>query len=103
MLLVWEPPMYGRSAAGVSWTMATHQPAGPNQRFTVAYSSATVATPSSACGTRMLHELSPNMRTDRPVTHSAAGVLSTVIELAASEEPKNHAFQLCEPAWAAAE
>jgi hypothetical protein len=35
--------------------------------------------------------------------HSAAGGLSTVIELAASEDPKNIAFQLAEPAWAAAE
>jgi len=47
--------------------------------------------------------LSPKTRTDRPVTHSAPGVLSTVIALAASEEPKNHAFQLSPPACAAAE
>ena len=26
MLLFCDPPMYGRSAAGVSWTIATHQP-----------------------------------------------------------------------------
>ena len=51
----------------------------------------------------MLHELSPKIRTDRPLIQSAAGVLSTVIELAASEEPKNQAFQLCEPACEAAE
>ena len=51
----------------------------------------------------MLHELRPKIRTDRAMTHSAAGGLSTVMELAASEEPKNNAFQLCEPAWAAAE
>ena len=41
----------------------------------------------------MLHELSPNSRTDRPIIHSDAGVLSTVIAPAASEEPKNNAFQ----------
>jgi hypothetical protein len=27
MLLVWEPPMYGRDDAGHSSTIATHQPA----------------------------------------------------------------------------
>ena len=37
------------------------------------------------------------------MTHSAAGGLSTVMKLAASLEPKNSAFQLCDPAWAAAE
>ena len=35
--------------------------------------------------------------------HSAAGVLSTVMKLAASEEPKKNAFQLVAPACAAAE
>jgi hypothetical protein len=62
-----------------------------------------VATPASACGTRIDHELSPNSRTDNPMSHSDAGVLSTVIELPASDEPKKNAFQLSEPAWAAAE
>src|SRR5690606_23329613 len=56
-------------------------------RRTVACTSATVATPISACGTRMLHELRPNSRTDSPITHSDAGGLSTVIEPAASEAP----------------
>ena len=51
----------------------------------------------------MLHALTPNTRADRLITHSAAGVLSTVIAFAASLEPKNSAFQLSEPAWAAAE
>ena len=51
----------------------------------------------------MLHELRPKMRTDRPMIHNEAGGLSTVIALAASDEPKNQAFQLCEPACAAAE
>ena len=51
----------------------------------------------------MLQALSPNSRTDSAITHSEAGVLSTVIELAASDEPKKNAFQLTEPAWAAAE
>ena len=74
-----------------------------NRRRTEAYTTPTVATPIKACGTRMLHELRPKMRTDRPMIHSEAGGLSTVIALAASEDPKNHAFQLCEPACAAAE
>lgn len=51
----------------------------------------------------MLQELRPNKRTDKPVIQSAAGGLSTVMELAASEEPKNQAVQSWEPAWAAAE
>jgi hypothetical protein len=37
------------------------------------------------------------------MTHSESGVLSTVIELPASEEPKKRAFQLSVPAWTAAE
>ena len=51
----------------------------------------------------MLHELSPKIRTDSPITHSDAGVLSTVMKFDASDEPKNNAFQLSEPACAAAE
>jgi hypothetical protein len=61
-----------------------------------------VATPINACGTRTLKLLSPNRRTDRPVTHSAAGVLSTVIAFATSDEPKNQAVQSSAPACAAA-
>jgi len=41
--------------------------------------------------------LTPKMRAERPITHSAAGGLSTVIALPASSEPKNHAFQLFVP------
>ena len=37
------------------------------------------------------------------MTHSEAGGLSTVIELAASEEPKKKACQSAEPACTAAE
>jgi hypothetical protein len=51
----------------------------------------------------MLQELTPKIRADSAMNHSAAGVLSTVMALAASEEPKKNAFQLAEPAWAAAE
>ena len=51
----------------------------------------------------MLHDESPKIRTDSAIGHSDSGVLSTVIELAASEEPKKNAFQDSEPAWAAAE
>ena len=51
----------------------------------------------------MLQLFTPNSRADSAITHSDAGVLSTVIEFAASDEPKNNAFQLAEPACAAAE
>ena len=51
----------------------------------------------------MLHDDSPKTFTDSAIGHSDSGVLSTVIELAASEEPKKNAFQDSEPAWAAAE
>jgi hypothetical protein len=36
------------------------------------------------------------------MAHSDAGGLSTVMALAASEEPKKNAFQDCDPACAAA-
>ncbi len=90
------------------WCRRHHGPAirpaaAESLRRTAAYTTATVATPISAWGTRMLHELRPNARTDRPMIQSDAGGLSTVIELAASNDPKNHAFQLCDPACAAAE
>jgi hypothetical protein len=68
----------------------------------VACSSPTVATPISAWGTSMLHAERPNTRTDRAIGHRAIGVLSTVIELAASEEPKKNAFHDSEPACTAA-
>ena len=93
------------AATGVSASTApARRPtAGPDVRRTVAYSSHTEPTPISACGTRTLHALTPNSRADSEITHTAAGVLSTVIAFAASLEPKNNAFQLCAPACAAAE
>ena len=51
----------------------------------------------------MLHELTPKIRAEISITHSDAGGLSTVIEFAASEEPKKNAFQLFVPASTAAE
>jgi hypothetical protein len=92
------------TATGVSASTApASSPAAvPAVRRTAAYSSATVATPMSACGTRTLQLLSPNSRTERPVTHSAVGVLSTVIAFPASDEPKNQAVQFSLPACAAA-
>jgi hypothetical protein len=50
----------------------------------------------------MLQLEKPRSRPDRPITHSEAGGLSTVMKLLGSNEPKNHAFQSIEPAWAAA-
>ena len=55
-----------------------------------------------ASGTSRLHALTPKIRADRPMTHSDAGGLSTVIAFEASNEPKKKAFQLSEAAWAAA-
>ncbi len=77
--------------------------ADPVVRRTTWCSSATVAMPSRACGTRMLQLESPKIRTDRAIGHSASGVLSTVIEFAESLEPKKNAFHDSEPACAAAE
>ena len=82
---------------------AINPAAGENHRRTVRYVKPTVATPSSACGTRMLHALTPKTRAERSMTQSAAGDLSTVMKLEASKDPKKKAFQLVEPAWTAAE
>ena len=46
--------------------------------------------------------LTPNRRMDRPITHIAAGGLSTVMVLPASSAANSQAFQDCEPACAAA-
>ena len=92
------------TAAGVRamTTAAMVAAAGPKVRRTVSQSRTTVATPANACGSRTLHELRPNSRTDRPMTHRARGGLSIVMKLAASNEPKNQADQLFEAASAAA-
>jgi hypothetical protein len=50
----------------------------------------------------MLQDDTPKIRADKPITHNAAGGLSTVIEFALSSEPKNQAFHDCDPACAAA-
>jgi hypothetical protein len=46
--------------------------------------------------------LNPNSRADSSITHSDAGVLSTVMKLDESNEPKKKAFQLLVPACTAA-
>ena len=43
------------------------------------------------------------MRADSSITQSEAGVLSTVMKLDASNDPKKNAFQLVLPACTAAE
>ena len=93
------------AATGVSANTAPaiNAAAGENQRLTVANKMPTAATPSSACGTRMLHEFTPKMRAEISMTHSDAGVLSTVMKFDASVEPKKNAFQLFVPACTAAE
>ena len=93
-----------RAATGVSASTspAISPASGPNHRRTAAYSSATEATPSSACGTSIDHWLKPKIRPDSSMTHNEAGVLSTVMKLDESNEPKKNAFQLLVPAWTAA-
>ena len=68
----------------------------------MAYSTPTAATPSRAWGASRLHELKPKSRPDSSITHSDAGVLSTVMKLLESSEPNRNAFQLFVPAWTAA-
>ena len=77
--------------------------AAPVVRRTTWCSNATVAMPSRACGTRMLQPDRPKSRTESAIGQSARGVLSTVIALAASEEPKKNACHDSEPVCAAAE
>ena len=91
-------------ATGVSASSAPaiKPAAGPAVLRTDADKSATDATPSSTWGSRIAKELTPNSRVLISITHSAAGGLSTVIVLAASDDPKRNAFQLCVPACAAA-
>ncbi len=93
-----------RAATGVSASTspAISPAACPNQRRTAAYSSTTEPTPSSACGTSIDHLLKPKIRADSSITHKEAGVLSTVMKLEESNEPKKNAFQLFVPAWTAA-
>jgi hypothetical protein len=51
----------------------------------------------------MLHEFTPKMRAEMAIGHNDAGVLSTVMKFAASDEPKRNAFQLWVAACTAAE
>ncbi len=94
-----------RTATGVSAVTApaSRAAAGVNHRRTVEWTSATVPTPIRAWGSNMLHELMPNTRAESAITQIDSGVLSTVIEPAASEAAKNMAFQLTDPACTAAE
>ena len=75
---------------------------GPLTRRTAANTTATAATPISACGSSMVNGVKPKSRPDNAITHSAAGGLSTVIALPASSDPNSHAFQSWVPACAAA-
>src|SRR5580658_9811322 len=68
--------------------------AGPNHRFTAAHVRATVATPSSAWGMRMLQLLRPKILAISSMGQRKAGVLSIVMKLAASDDPKNAALVL---------
>ncbi len=94
-----------RAATGVTATTRPARSPAPGEahRRTAAYSTATVAMPSRACGTRRLQLLKPKIRANSSITHNDAGGLSTVMKLEASKEPKNIAFQLLVPACTAAE
>ena len=59
----------------------------PTLRRTAAYTTATAATPSAACGSSRLQLLNPKMRADIPITQNANGGLSTVMNDAESSEP----------------
>jgi hypothetical protein len=74
----------------------------PDTRRTAAYSSHTVATPASACGTSTDQLENPKTRANNPDTHSEAGGLSTVTTFPASSEPNSNACQLSVAAWVAA-
>src|SRR2546429_5307062 len=93
------------TATGVSavTSAAIRAAAGPAARLTMTKISATVATPSRACGSSRLQELTPKIRPESSISQSAAGGLSTVMKLPASKEPKKKAFQLLVPATTAAE
>ncbi len=73
---------------------ATKPAARPKRRRTRSQTSATAATPMSACGTRMLSELKPNTFANAACTQRASGGLSTVMTPAASKEPKMKLCQL---------
>jgi hypothetical protein len=51
----------------------------------------------------MLQALTPKRRALSAMGHRNRGALSTVMALPESNDPKNSAFQLCDPACAAAE
>ncbi len=91
-------------ATGVSAsaTPASRPATGPEVRFTVAYSRATAATPSSACGASTVQVEKPKIRANSPLTHRNAGGLSTVSTLPESSDPNSQAFQLCVADWVAA-
>ena len=93
------------AATGVSANTAPAMSAaaGENHRLTAANRIPTAATPSSACGTRMLHAFTPKRRAESSMIHSEPGILSTVMKFDESVEPKKNAFQLLVPACTAAE
>jgi energy-converting hydrogenase Eha subunit A len=73
-----------REIATVIGVTASARPAAkppilPQRRRTRSYTSATLATPISACGISTLSGWYPNARTDSDCTQSASGGLSTVM------------------------
>ena len=82
---------------------APRSPVSPaTLRRTAAYTTATAATPSAACGSSRLQLLNPKIRAEIPIAQNANGGLSTVMNDAESNEPKKNAFQLSVPLSTAA-
>ncbi len=84
------------TATGVSasTTPATRAAPGPDQRRTVSTSSATVAIPSTACGTSIDQGENPNRFAQSPIHQLSAGGLSTVMNPGASTAAKSQATGL---------
>jgi hypothetical protein len=75
--------------------MAAIRPAaGPASRRTARYSTSTVSTPSTACGTTNAQVCTPKARTDRAWIQNAPGSLSKVTVPTGSKAAKKKSCQL---------
>jgi hypothetical protein len=91
------------SAASSPAAWAPRSPVSPaTLRRTAAYTTATAATPSAACGSSRVQLLKPKILAGISMAQKANGGLSTVMNEAESSEPKKNAFQLSVPLSTAA-
>jgi hypothetical protein len=79
--------------AGASTAAATSPAAGEDSRRTARYSTSTVSTPSTICGSTIAHVCTPNIRTDSACSQNAPGSSSSVIVCAGSNAPNANACQ----------